>query len=253
MAEPALAIRNCAVGSALSMAKGFGRYKPEEEKAVRKVEVAGDELSYLRQRREMLRSMTPEQALQVIEFHKGLNVFQALELAKKQGKLIVPNDVHDRILTETDAKYTVWTGTMTVYEEQGTPFGKAVEYTDRKTRIRLVFPVPDEFIGVKNGLLVVEHPDFTLEADGNNRIVRAVNVSLVKDFPTEDGWHLTDPAHDIPFGRKTDSSNPDARLLWRARKKRVRLVTRGAGYGGCGGKVVDVHGSLSGAFGVALF
>ncbi|MEW6035065.1 MAG: hypothetical protein AB1529_00490 [Candidatus Micrarchaeota archaeon] len=109
--------------------KRFGRYKPEDHATVRPAQLRGDELGHLRQKRELLRSMSPEQAMQVIEFHQGLNVFEALALAKKERKILVPNYVLDRILTETDdavffGNYPVWTGTAVVYEAPGRRLGK---------------------------------------------------------------------------------------------------------------------------------
>jgi len=138
---------------------------------------------------------------------------------------------------------------MTAYEEVGKPFSRLVEYIDDKTGIRYVFPVPDEFVGVKNGLLVVEHPDFTLEADGNSRIVRAARVELIEKFPAAyDRWYLTDPKHGIPFGEIVNSSNANARWLWRIAKS-VGLVARD--YVDLSGRLVDLDGRPSALFGVA--
>ncbi|NYZ73836.1 hypothetical protein H0O00_01715 [Candidatus Micrarchaeota archaeon] len=241
---------------ALTMANRFKRYKPEEEKVVRKVEVSGDELSYLRQRREMLRSMTTEQVLQVMEFHKDLNIFEALELAKKQGKLIVPNDVHDRILVETDKSYTAWTGTAVIYEAPNVPFTDNVSYAweDGKMQYSISFDVPQQFIGKRNCALVVEHPDFEIRriskdmAEGhndfeliplgnNNFQLKAAeeSVSLLEQFPKKNVFgqrYRCDRKFRIPIDDPKEH-NRSTRYLFRHNAECVDFISRNtAGYEG---------------------
>jgi hypothetical protein len=76
-----------------------------------------------------------------------------------------------------------WTGTMVGYDKPGKQLGESIEYTDPKTRIKYVFPVPKEYRKRKDIALVVEHPDFTLEVDGKNRVVNAREVGVVPDIP----------------------------------------------------------------------
>ncbi|NYZ73657.1 hypothetical protein H0O00_00785 [Candidatus Micrarchaeota archaeon] len=204
------AIRNAAT---VAMANRFGKYGPMEEKAVRNVEVAGDELSYLRQRCEMLRSMTPEQAFSVIESHKGLNVSEALELAKREKKLIVPNDVHDRILTETDSRYVAWTGTAVIYEVPDKPFGEKVifNWNVDNAQYTATFDVPQQFIGKTNCVLVVEYPDFGFVGLGDNRFqLKAAEgaVSLIEHFPKKSNeWYEYDERFRIPTGSPKKEAN----------------------------------------------
>ncbi len=103
MIRPAISrrVESRSNGQLTTASSRFGRYDPMDKHEARGLKVEGTELERLRARREMLRSMTPEKASEVIEFHKGLNLFQALALAKREGKIIVPHFVHDRILTET--------------------------------------------------------------------------------------------------------------------------------------------------------
>ncbi|NYZ74128.1 hypothetical protein H0O00_03220 [Candidatus Micrarchaeota archaeon] len=241
----------------LAMAKGFGRYKPEEEKPVRKVEVSGDELSYLRRRREMLRSMTVEQILQVIEFHKDLNVFQALKLAKKQGKFIVPNYILDRILTETGKRHNAWTGTAVIYETPDKPFAEKVVYSwdDANVQYFVTFEVPQPFRGKTNCILVVEHPDFDIVSLGDNNFqLKAAegSVSLLERFPKKRGdWYGYDKTFRIPVGRPKQTGD-SSRRLWRVNYEYVGLVSLDCrDYGGRRG--VDLNYAPSLAFGVALF
>jgi hypothetical protein len=241
------------------MASKFGRYGPMEEKAVRKAEVTGDELSYLRQRREMLRSMTPEQALQVIEFHEGLNAFEALELAKKQGKVIVPNDVHDRIFTETDKVYRAWTGTAVIYEKPDAPFKDKVVYAWKHGGMQyfVTFNVPQQFIGKTNCALVVEHPDFDLVSLGDNNFRLKADegsLNLIEHFPKETHmWYAYDKKFRIPTGNPRNAEE-SRRRLWRTDGEHVGLVARVNDYNlGYGREDVGLNGWPSLGFGVAVF
>src|SRR3989338_2522399 len=81
------------LGGRLEAGSRFGRYKDLERHEVRKLEVTGQSFSERVQKaREMLGSMIPEQVKQVMEFYRDLTVFEALALAQREGKLIVPND-----------------------------------------------------------------------------------------------------------------------------------------------------------------
>ncbi len=179
----------------LAADRRFGRFKKEDPHEVRQADVTGQSYAeQARKARQMLRSMDPEKVKQVIEFHRDLNFFQALALAKQEGRLIVPNDVHDRILTETKdpeersslgdrdfnrsreicsteqtdrdrrsrdeqylrQNYPVWTGTLVIYEKPNAPFGEKVVFEG------ITFIFPEQFRGKINCALVVEHPDFEL-------------------------------------------------------------------------------------------
>src|SRR3989338_5862415 len=87
------------LGARLNAVRGFGIYKPEEKHEVRSLKLGGDEHQRLQRTKQMLRSMAPEQVFEIIEFHRDLSFFESLAIAKREGKLIVPNDVYDRILT----------------------------------------------------------------------------------------------------------------------------------------------------------
>ena len=147
----------------------FGKYKRETVQEVRKPDVRGQSYAeQVKRTKEMLRSMDPETVKQVIEFHKDLTVFEALALAKRTGRLIVPYDVHDRILTETtdrkylEQNYPAWTGTLIIYEAPDKKFGKNVVFSweHNKVQYSISFKVPKQFRGKVNCALVIEHPDF---------------------------------------------------------------------------------------------
>ncbi len=225
-----------AVSTSLCADKRFGRYKSEVAQPVRQADVTGTELERLRARREMLRSMTPEKALQVIGFHKGLNFFEALELAKREGKLIVPNDVHDRILNETKDEgyfkenYPVWTGTLVIYEKPDKPFGKKVNFgwrDDNSLKYSISFQVPEQFRGKTNCALIVEHPDFERVDLGNNKFeIRATDeFHLIEHFPKKSGLYMPDAETKIPHGRKVKESS-DAGYLLRSHKAYLGSLVR---------------------------
>src|SRR3989338_808934 len=172
MRKRALGSGQCAVSHALRANDQFKRFKPEPTHEVRELEVTGTELERLRARRQMLRDMTPEQVLQVIEFYRDLNFFEALALAKREGKLIVPNDVLHTILKQKrDEKYLqqvcrlgVRTGTLIVYEKQDQPFGEQVvaNWKHGEFYYSISFTVPERFRGKVDCILLVNYPDFEI-------------------------------------------------------------------------------------------
>ena len=207
----------------------FGRYKKEEVQEVRKPSVTAQ--SYVeraRRTRQMLRSMTAEQLLQIIEFHVGLNFFEALELARKEDKMIVPNSIHDILLTESKdgiilgKPYSSFklTGTLVIYEEPDKPFGELVVFNwDRfGSEYFLSFLVPKQFQGKRSCALVIEHPDFDLVDLGNNRyeikLVDESNIHLIESFPNKGGWYMPHAETGILQGEPVKESNK-AIYLWR--------------------------------------
>ncbi len=229
----------------------FRRYNPEPSHEVRQADITGMEIEQLRARREMLRSQDPELAKTVIEVAGIMNVFEALELAKREGKLIVPNYVHDRILTETRNtefhkqlyRYAAWTGTLIIYEAPDKPFGEEVVFENNYGHVKysISFIVPEQFRGKANCALVVEHPDFELVNLGINRYpdppkkvgsiysqpndqkiivgceyelkVDGENVHQVENFAKEsDTWYDYDKRFRIPINKPFKEH---ARKLWR--------------------------------------
>ncbi|MBN1170024.1 hypothetical protein JXA56_03290 [Candidatus Micrarchaeota archaeon] len=154
-----------------------------------------------------------------------------LRRADEQGLVIASNKrlnilVRSHEWRNIEDGLPCWTGTMTGYEEPGKKFGKTIEYVDPETDHRWVFPVPENYWGEANAILVAEHPDYNLEVDGRNRVVHSSQIDLVKAFPTElKGWYKGDPKHDIPQGDQASRDNEDARYLFRI-EKRVGPVVR---------------------------
>ena len=238
----------------------FRRFNPEPHQEVRPpIAKAKTLLEELRQRRDMLRSMDPEVAKTVIEVTGKMNFFQALVLAKRVGKLIVPNDVHDRILTETSDKdfltqfyeRTVFTGTLIIYEEPDTPFGEQIVYSWKYfDDFSISFTVPEQFRGKTNCALVIDHPDFEVINLGNNRYeIKLVDeggsgsdnrpeggrspcgsvIHLVENFPKEYlGRYKYNERFRIPIGenKSVKKENNRIRSLCRSKVSYICLVAR---------------------------
>ena len=245
----------------LTADRRFGRYTPESSHNVRQPDITGQSFSeQVKRTREMLREMTPGQALEVIEFHRGLTIFEALALAKREGRLIVPNNVHDKILTETRDEecliqiYPLWSGTLVIYEAPDKKFDKKVVYgrvDKNNVKSSIFFNVPKQFRGLRNCALVVEHPDFDLIDLGNNKYELKITdekVHQIQDFPKSDGWYMPNTETGIPHGGEVEQSS-NSRYLWRiVNGSYLGPLIRGVG-GRCNVVAVSGHDS---AFGVAL-
>ncbi len=75
---------------------------------------------------------------------------------------------------------------------------------------------------------MVEHQDFLLSTEGDDRIIQALDfrVDIVERLPDSNGWYIGDSKYDIPHGDCVDLSDDGARFLWRI-EKRVGLLSRG--------------------------
>ena len=171
------------------MPGNFGRYKGESEHVVRTPETTATTISDLRTKRKMLRALDPETVKTMIEVRKDLNFFEAVEIAKKEGTLIVPNDIHDRILMETGDidflkqlyKGLIWTGTIIIYEEPNRKFKDKVvfEWKHNKVKYSISFTVPEQFRGKTNCALVAEHPHFEIQRISKDVVFGDSNTSMI--------------------------------------------------------------------------
>jgi len=144
-------------------------------------------------------------------------------------------------------------GTMAAYSEPGRKFMEFIEYVDPDTNHRWVFPV-GVFRGEKDCILVVEHPDYTLEIDGRNRVVHPKDdrlVDFVPDFPPEDGWYYVDSKHAIPMGQNMATGHGSylARIATRVGPVRRGVYGR---WGGDDGRDVNLDDRPSVGLGVVV-
>jgi hypothetical protein len=157
--------------------------------------------------------------------------------------VIASNQKLDLALARTDrengiaAAIPCWTGTIACHAKPGARFAEAAEkisslggsfmvYTEPATRVRLLFPVPEEHLGEADAVLVAEHPGYTMQRDGKDGIVIAAHIDIVRGLPASDGSYLVDPVHGIPAGDKADDFDPASRLLYRKPETWVGLVIR---------------------------
>ncbi len=197
----------------------------------------------------------------------GLSARDAIRKVGEAGHVIASNARIGKALAEEEYKsiikvFPCWTGTMTAYVESGKAFNKskmfsqesnAIVYTDPETKERWIFPVGN-YGNEKNAILVSEHPDYTIEVNGKEILVKPNVIDIVLEFPEKDGWYLIDSKHGIPFGNIVDSSNPESRHLWRVDDSgRVGPVARGyIGLSYDGRWSVSFDCRPSDAFGVAV-
>lgn len=203
----------------------------------------------------------------LVKRSEGVPFVEGLRMADEKGLVIASNkrldsaDIDYRVWEKIRKAFSCWSGTMTAYKKPYEELGKSVIYTDPKTKQRYVFPVPENYKEAHDAILVVEHPNYTLEKDGKDlvvvvqgleninlvgsrfpskrdpcdcRIDRVVPVShigkigLVERFPPRVGYYNRDALHGIPSGRDLGYYR-GARLLLRTDSK-VGPIARGSYY-----------------------
>lgn len=180
----------------------------------------------------------------------GVPFQRALELADKENLALASNRRMAKALIETDEwtsireAFQCWTGTMAGYSKPRAKLGEFIEYSHPYTGQKYVFPVPEQFRGEKDAVLIAEHPDYVLVPDGKILVVSASKVDLISQFPKYTGWYGVDKEHNIPCGEGLDPKSPFSSSiighLWRA-ENRVGLVSRdGIGQKGVAGTRYDV-------------
>lgn len=189
----------------------------------------------------------------------GLAMEDALAKADEKGLVIASSKRLSQALEKRHEwesigdVFSCWTGTMAAHDKPDQKLGKEIEYIDPKTGIRYIFPVPEQCQGQKNIVLVTEHPDFTIEKDGETRIIQAKEIGFVDRFPIDREWYPGDGKYDIPRGDKSRFEDINARYLWRIEKS-IGLIVRGdfGGGFGCIRRYVILGGDLSYPLGVAV-
>jgi len=191
---------------------------------------------------------------------QALPVEEALRRADGEGRVMLSNKRmssdykgmknHDlRLYRSMIDESPFWTGTLFAYEKRGGEIGKEIVYEDGRTKVRYIFPVPSEHQGKRDAVLVAEHPDFILAADGNDRVVQASKVGIVEGFPGRERynvpcWFVGDPIYEIPQGEDNyiRSWEPN-RYLRRRDGAMVGLVSRyfNHSHAGGSGRYVEMH------------
>lgn len=157
----------------------------------------------------------------------GIPMEEALRKADSANSVIASNRRFSQALDESTEGTSMdgikimgalpaWTGTMVAYAKRGAEFGASMVCTDSTSGLRYVFEVPPQYQKVKNGLLIVEHPGYSIVPDGKTRVViPAANVGLLENFPASEGWYAADPVYGIPAGNPANPASPGAKGLMR--------------------------------------
>jgi len=157
-------------------------------------------------------------ALFIIPSQRGVPMIEAIMKADEAGLVMATNRKIDTALDDNELMLLIWkafpcwTGTMTGYVEAGRSFREAgkwsnslnshvIDYIDTPTGTRYFFPVPEQFLDKRDSILVVNHPNFRLEKNGADMVVRAATIHLVERFPQISGsYDAADPQFGIPTG-----------------------------------------------------
>ncbi len=125
--------------------------------------------------------------------------------------------------------FPCYTGTTVIYENRDTPFGNIV------TSNKIMFRVPNEYIGLVNAAIVLQHPDFELKRHPVAKNATEFTLDgqvreIVYGFPRSTGWSARVSATGIPMGNRVHGPKGNARHLWRKEGPYIGPVVRNTGY-----------------------
>lgn len=192
------------------------------------------------------KNVQAEDILKIAPRSKGLTQKETVEEANKKGLVLVSNKWADEDLNvhgglkNRDDTYAIWTGTLIAYRKPGEKLGSEIICTDSQTNEVYTLAVPARFQKEKDCALVVPHgyledgtPNITYQASGNKYTIKVADeslIQLIKEFPTTNGWYLTEPLFGIPAGTGAISGNDAARYLYRSTSEYLGLVARGVDF-----------------------
>lgn len=135
--------------------------------------------------------------------------FEALQL----GAATCPR--YDQEIKAGKLPYGVyWTSTATAYMTPGIPFGKTASFTDPNTGEVWQVAVPKKYQGKKDCALLANIGAGQFSKKDNTVILKPKAFAL-KPMSSVDGcWRLPDE-FGFPSGKESDSTNQEARRLWR--------------------------------------
>lgn len=163
----------------------------------------------------------------------GLPFDKLLPAVDEKGLVLVSNKrlnrAHDeRKLEHLSGALICHTGTHTCYVKPDTTFERAaivvteleevagtryfIRYTDPQSRKHWLFPIPPDYLGKKDSILVTEHPDYAFILDRKTIITVPAGISLrdavdlVEKFPRKNGHYPVDSKHNIPISLGGDQT-----------------------------------------------
>ncbi len=193
---------------------------------------------------------------------QGLTAWDAIIKAKQEGKIIIPNQVHDRMLVETNfyetpgikEGYWSWTGTLVIYTKPNTSFNDKLVYNTAdnvNVHYSFIVDIPQQYIGKINSALIINHSDFDILSLGNNQYKLQLNenIFLLENFPKQtENWYNYDKQFRIPIGEPIKNQDNFMRYLWKVNSNYIGLLVRGFIYNRL--KFVDASSEPSDRFGV---
>lgn len=173
---------------------------------------------------------------------------ESIQLVDEQRRVVASNSRVDEFIHSPSPwpkpewlKKYLWchTGTMTAYVEPGVLLGSEIEFMDPGTDLKWIFPVPAKFRREKDAVLVVEHPNYRIIQEGDNRIIESDpdKIDIVLGFPGSDGrvdfgdWappgidFPVDPKYGIPT--TGELQHPSMRRFLFRRERMVAPIVRG--------------------------
>jgi hypothetical protein len=192
---------------------------------------------------------------------RGVSAREAIRRAGEAGMVIASNTTIHMLLNgsarwrEMKELFPCWTGTMTAYAEPGKAFNKskifskelnALVYADPGSNERWIFPI-GHYGNEKNAVLVSEHPDYSLDVDKKEILVRPSVVGIVQNFPEGNWCFSRNGQYCIPT---TKASGLTMRL--ERSDCRVGPIVRGANNVEYAYNHIHLNYAPSAAFGVAV-
>ncbi|MFA5049754.1 MAG: hypothetical protein WC501_01980 [Candidatus Micrarchaeia archaeon] len=117
----------------------------------------------------------------------GIPLEEAVRIASQEGLIIASNrSIDEEFMLGVSQIIHCRTGTLVASNEPGDKLGLDVVSEDFITGFKWVFPVPYQFVGEQNLVLVTEYP-YSIEKDGNYRVINPLNkIDYILGSPSED-------------------------------------------------------------------
>lgn len=156
--------------------------------------------------------------------NKGLTALELLQLPKETRAKLLTVKQHDHVLVETgiwkscSAGYTAWAREMEAHVKPGKRLGAAVRYADPGTKQVWIFEVPaGPLRKAMDSILLANADDCEVQVKKNRITVHVAEgkISVVENFPAENGWYQTDPTFGVPVNVPLSDSDKAARYLYR--------------------------------------
>ena len=156
-------------------------------------------------------------------YSRGGNLFEALRIAGKEGKMMLSFLQWKRILEDPElfkeykSALPAWSSTGIAYGAPGEELGKRIVYHE------LAVEIPKEYQKSKNTALIF--PNLRIEKDSTGLYhVNTAEIDVIGGFPSENGWYILDSKYALPCGRETEKSDQSALYLWRRDTQHVSAV-----------------------------